>query len=559
MKGIGRAMLALVATFGCRADTATQVLILVRAEPGFEDATALEVIVERADGTIVHRSTKPITDPRPEPLARVPLVPEDDDASRSFKVLARLLDDRGEALGAIEASGGYEKDQLRELSLWFERSCRGIVDCGRGRTCQLGGCVGACFTPAPTEEVRVARARCGECESCSDRVCVPVAEATPCGCAGDVCSGGACSVARPVATVFADQLQTCARTGNDLYCWGGNRVGQLGTGGSSTTSPVLVSRTGWSEGTAGQDHTCAIKIGGTRSCWGWNGHGQIGTGTTASAQQRTPLDAPDGDPEWASLSAGWFFTCGLTKDRRIGCWGLNDRGACAQPIDREKVPTPTMIDESSDWSAVAAGGFHGCGLKSDGALYCWGLNESGELGVGDSADRFVPIETGCLGGDCVRDWIALASGSFHNCAIREGGEMWCWGGGLNGQLGAGPLATKDSAIPVKVTSGVWRAAGLGQSHSCAIQEDGSLWCWGKNESGELGLGDLETRFEPERVEVPGKNEWIRIGAGREHTCAIKSDRSLWCWGKNANGQLGLGFTTDADDLPISRPSRVCLP
>jgi alpha-tubulin suppressor-like RCC1 family protein len=124
---------------------------------------------------------------------------------------------------------------------------------------------------------------------------------------------------------------------------------------------------------------------------------------------------------------------------------------------------------------------------------------------------------------------------------------------------SGPLSTEDSAVPLRVEFGQWRTISGGASHSCGLQSDGSLWCWGKNESGQLGLGDTEPRLEPASVLVPGKNEWIRVSAGRDHTCAIRSDRSLWCWGKNENGQLGLGRATPEGDAPITRPARICLP
>lgn len=137
--------------------------------------------------------------------------------------------------------------------------------------------------------------------------------------------------------------------------------------------------------------------------------------------------------------------------------------------------------------------------------------------------------------------------------------MWCWGGGLNGQLGVGPLSTEDSAVPLRVEVGQWRTITGGASHSCGLQSDGGLWCWGKNESGQLGLGDTEPRLEPNQVWVPGKNEWIRVGVGREHSCAIRGDRSLWCWGKNESGQLGLGYADAEEAAPITRPTRVCLP
>ena len=334
------------------------------------------------------------------------------------------------------------------------------------------------------------------------------------------------------------------------------RVAQLGIGStSSTNAPVRVDLGGWSEIAAAQDHTCATLSGGARRCWGRNGSAQLGTGGTEDRSNTRPVDAPGGDPLWSTLATGWFHTCGLTRDRQLACWGGNSRSASAEPLGVESVTRPKLVDDARDWAAVAAGGFHSCALKSDGSIWCWGMNESGELGLGDAADRADPAAIPMSG------WTALGAGSFHTCAIRGDGELWCWGGGANGQLGVGTRASDDSSIPLRVEIGSlrastqWRAIAGGMSHSCGLQDDGSLWCWGRNDHGQLGVGDTENRFEPARVDVPGKDEWIRIGAGREHTCAIRSDRSLWCWGENANGQIGIG----RDANPITRPARVCLP
>jgi alpha-tubulin suppressor-like RCC1 family protein len=549
----------LVGLGACQPDAATQVLVLIRAQPGFDDASQVRVRVEAGDGALAYEGTRSVDPRSPEPLARVPLIPKDGDASRSFRLVAELLNADDQVLARIEANAGYQLDTLSELHLWFDRSCRGVVDCGPGRTCEGGSCVGACFRPSTLGELEASRPECGECQSCSDRVCVAVADDSPCGCPKDRCRGGACTPARPTNTIFGGHLHTCAGSGNDLYCWGSNRVGQLGTGGSSTTSPAKVMGGGWGEGTAAQEHTCVVKIGGTRACWGWNGNAQLGLGVAENQAQRTPIVPTTGDLEWTTLASGWFHTCGLTKTRGLACWGLNQGGASGQAVAVERVLTPTLVDGAEDWSAIAAGGFHSCGLKSDGTLWCWGLNESGELGLGDSADRTTPTQTGCPNGSCLGEWTAIGAGSFHTCAIRADGELWCWGGGLNGQLGVGPLSTEDSAVPLRVEFGQWRTISGGASHSCGLQSDGSLWCWGKNESGQLGLGDTEPRLEPASVLVPGKNEWIRVSAGRDHTCAIRSDRSLWCWGKNENGQLGLGRATPEGDAPITRPARICLP
>src|SRR5690606_25519269 len=156
--------------------------------------------------------------------------------------------------------------------------------------------------------------------------------------------------------------------------WGSDRVGQLGTGGGRTSTPARVMLDSHAVGTAATDHTCWITQGGGRHCWGWNGNGQLGLGTVESTAYDLPTEGPDGDPSFAALDAGWYFTCGLTRDRRIWCWGSNDRGQSGvDPGVDDPVPTPTAVDDATDWASIAAGGFHACATKSDGTLWCWGM------------------------------------------------------------------------------------------------------------------------------------------------------------------------------------------
>jgi alpha-tubulin suppressor-like RCC1 family protein len=321
----------------------------------------------------------------------------------------------------------------------------------------------------------------------------------------------------------------------------------------------MVSLGSLGEGSAGTDHTCWVQFTGRRYCWGWRGNGQLGDGSMETARVETPEAGPDGEPEWASIATGWYTTCGLTTAGEIWCWGTNMGGCVGIDPDLESaVPTPHLLSDTMRFTKVAFGGFHGCGIRDDGSLWCWGLNSSGQLGVGDTEDRFEPTESGCTESECFGDWVAVAAGSFHTCAIREGGRLYCWGGGLNGQLGIGVIPDRDLSRAVPV-AGRWRAVDGGQSHTCAIADDETLFCWGRNDLGQLGLGDLMRRDAPARVTVPGGDGFLRLGLGREHTCVVRRDETLWCWGWNEDGQLGAGFETTAAELPVTAPQRVCFP
>lgn len=204
--------------------------------------------------------------------------------------------------------------------------------------------------------------------------------------------------------------------------------------------------------------------------------------------------------------------------------------------------------------ALAAGGNHTCAVKN-GEVYCWGENGFGELGggtVGENATRPIKVEG-------LRDVVALASGRFHNCALLENGTVSCWGRNDAGQLGNGK---KDWQItsPTRVEGlrdVIMLAAGV--AHTCAVMSDGTAACWGDNESGRLGNGSSGSHAK-EPVVVPNLRDVVEIAAGLEHTCARHADGTVSCWGGNQFGQLGIGTSgNDAGKLvptPVPGLSRV---
>jgi alpha-tubulin suppressor-like RCC1 family protein len=554
--------LALGLAAACNTHPATQVLVFVHAEPGLrEQASRIQIQVEGPEGDTVADEDHPLPEESTGSIARVPLVPKGGDATRTFRLVATLTDGDGQKLVSGEVVSGYDNEKLREIHLWLDEQCQD-VSCDPGRTCDRGTCVGACFDPAKTDAVDRSDPTCGECQRCEGGSCVPVEDGTPCGCTEtDECKQGECVTSRPVRKVIVGKNHTCAILDDiSLWCWGDDRTGQLGNGEQSgdQPAPTLVGGDGaWAQGDAGADHTCLLNFGGGRKCWGWRGSGALGIGSTEDGVEESPVEGPSDDPSWSRLTAGRRHTCGVTEDNRIYCWGLNGRGqAGVDPEQEGTVGSPAPLDERTDWASVSGGGFHTCARRQDGTIWCWGLNDSGELGVGDTVARHTPVQTGCPDGECIDDWVSITSGAFHSCAIREGGELWCWGGNLNGQLGVGPTMDTDSTRPLQVESGTWRAVQGGTSHTCGIRQDGTLWCWGENDDGQLGVGNTNRRAQPTAVEVRTPNDWFAVRPGGAHTCAIRSDGSLWCWGSNDQGQLGHGADAPARETV---PQRVCFP
>ncbi|MGH9262028.1 MAG: RCC1 domain-containing protein, partial [Acidimicrobiales bacterium] len=277
------------------------------------------------------------------------------------------------------------------------------------------------------------------------------------------------------------------------YCWGDNSLGQLGVGTDTTdrATPTLVAGTlAFRSVSAGYLHTCGVATTGAAYCWGYNFFGQLGDGTGAG--QFTPK-AVSGGASFSSLSAGLLHTCGVVAaDSTARCWGSNSAGQLGIGGGPSQF-TPTPVADGRRFSVVGAGGGHTCGIVASGSrdIYCWGENESGQLGVGDTTDRFVPVEiTGGLA------FASLAVGGAFTCGIASSSAAYCWGDNSLGQLGNG--GTADQWGPALVTGGLsFVALVAGGAHNCGIA--GVAYCWGFNDSGQLGDGTRNGSLVPVRV------------------------------------------------------------
>ncbi len=196
--------------------------------------------------------------------------------------------------------------------------------------------------------------------------------------------------------------------------------------------------------------------------------------------------------------------------------------------------------------SVSSGDFHTCAVKSDGTVWCWGDNTSGELGNGvPGVDFFTAQEVAVIS-----NALEVSAGGAHTCARLNDGRITCWGAGGSGQLGNG--LTADIAVPISRDTGITTAIDVsaGEAHTCAVKTDNTVWCWGNNASGQLGDGTQNnTRLSP--VQVSGINNAIAVSAGGNHTCALLTGGTVWCWGDNSFGQLGNSSTPQITPLPNS--------
>lgn len=344
-------------------------------------------------------------------------------------------------------------------------------------------------------------------------------------------------------TVEAGHFHSCALTAaGGVACWGDNAYGQLGDGTTIqrlTPTPVSGLSSGVVALAAGAWHSCALTSGGDVKCWGRNIDGQLGDGTTID--RRTPTAALGLSRNVIALSGGTRHTCALTDAGAVKCWGLNVFGQVGDgtTLDRHAPTDVSLL--SKDIVAVTAGNYHNCAMTAGGDVSCWGYNEEGQLGDGTQNNRLEPVPAVGL----PRGIVMIVGGERHTCALTFAGAVNCWGWNSTGQLGDGSSSWRSltPVTPTGMSSGV-AALTAGGMYSCARKiSDGGVWCWGANESGQLGDGTTTLRRAPVAASSLA-NGIFTLVSGANHTCALNRRGGLKCWGLNHNGQLGDRTTTN---------------
>lgn len=344
-----------------------------------------------------------------------------------------------------------------------------------------------------------------------------------------------------VVALSGGAYHTCAVLNNgSLKCWGDNYSGQLGDGSKTVRyAPVDVVdlSSGVSSVTAGYSHTCAVLTNGAAKCWGNNSSGELGDSTTDL--RTTPSSVVTLNRNVIQITAGGSHTCALLNSGVVKCWGSNSSGQLGNGTDSTRTTLISVAGLSSGVSEIAAGSNVTCAVTNGGGAKCWGEGYAGALGDGTTIARPAPIDVQGLGGPVSK---IMTSGN-HTCALLTSGGVQCWGYNLSGQLGDN--TTTNQLLPVNVVglaSGVVQIA-LGYSHSCALLNTGGVKCWGANYYGELGDNTTINRGTP--VDVFGLTAGVQaITAGDLHSCALLSGGGVRCWGYNGYGQLGDGSTVN---------------
>ncbi len=252
-------------------------------------------------------------------------------------------------------------------------------------------------------------------------------------------------------------------------------------------------------------------------------------GTLIDADHKTTVELGGDGRGWISVAAGSHHSLGIRSDGTLWAWGINDLGQLGLGDGTYRY-TPTQVGSDKDWIAVSAGGGHSLGIRSDGTLWTWGYNHYGQLGQGDLTIKNIPTQVGLD-----KDWLAVSARMYSSFALRAGGTLWAWGANyVYGQLGLGDLIERN--IPTQVgTEHNWVLVRAGYSHTLGIRADHTLWAWGNNSYGQLGIGSTIGSKVPVQV---GTDHWLAADAGWIHSLGIQDDGSLWAWGNNSYGQLG---------------------
>ena len=397
--------------------------------------------------------------------------------------------------------------------------------------------------------------------------------------------------ATAIGTGFA---HTCALLNDkSVKCWGGNHRGQLGNRDhANSNTPVAVELGSGRTATAIHvkgNHVCAILDDGTLLCWGRNHLGQLGNGTTTSSTSKAPTAVDLGEGRTATaVGGGVDHTCAILDDESTKCWGYNLYGQTGLPtahrgdqpgeMGENLILVDLDIDKEEEVEGgpeftLAMGQIHTCAIDENGALTCWGAAGNGRLGMVLAAEdthactdagetttvdcRKIPTEVNLGTG---RSALEVALGFQHTCAVLDDGSLKCWGSNGYGQVGDG--STTERNTPTRVALGDGRSAtgvSLGQQHTCALLDDGSVKCWGVNSQGQTGDGIRNLVQEPYSVTLPSGKTAVAIRGGGNFSCALLNDQSLSCWGSNSFGQLGnddtsisatpVGVTLSGDKTP----------
>jgi alpha-tubulin suppressor-like RCC1 family protein len=366
--------------------------------------------------------------------------------------------------------------------------------------------------------------------------------------------------------VSCGKFHTAAtKTDGTLWIWGSQSTtnGVLGTNGyqSLVSTPIttFAGGTTWADTSTTNaedlytlsisiDYAMAIKTDGT--IWGWGNGRNIGANLTNNNNAQTPTTTFAGGTTWKELSCGKEHTAAIKTDGTLWLWGsTNNRLGDGSTFASLRYTPVTTFLGGTTWKQISSGSVHNLAIKTDGTLWTWGGQANNQLGIRFGTPRSTPVTTFAGG----TTWSHVSAGYIHSAAIKTDGTLWMWGEGNGGRLAhAKSVIATDMSTPITTFIGgtTWKQVSCGFEHTSAIKTDGTLWLWGGNSYGQLGNAAVTSFVSTPITTFLGGTNWKQVASAKEFTAAVKTDGTLWVWGKNTYGQLANG---NADFSRVSTP------
>ena len=343
---------------------------------------------------------------------------------------------------------------------------------------------------------------------------------------------------------------------NQLWSWGYNTDGQMGQNNRTTySSPIQVgSGSVWNRVNSGERQTYGIKDDGTLWVWGGDdGGGAIGLNQPTNTKYSSPVQIPG--TTWSSVKSTTNTTLAVKTDGTLWGWGGSYSYGDLGLNDVVKRSSPTQVPGTT-WDSLGRGRFFSNAIKTDGTLWAWGKNRYGNLGQNTVAS---PVNHGMSSPVQIAGttWAAISSAGASSLATKTDGTLWTWGENGTGNLGLNQAEAQVAALssPAQIPGTTWNAVSCSYQRGYATKTDGTLWVWGYNQYGTLGLNQPNSPavFISSPTQIPGTT-WSAIVPIDEAMLASKTDGTLWSWGRNYKGQLGQNQT--GDDNGLSSPTQI---
>ncbi len=332
-----------------------------------------------------------------------------------------------------------------------------------------------------------------------------------------------------------------------MWAWGSNAYGQLGdntTTGKSSPIQNISGGLNWSIITGSSGSKAGLKTDGTLWTWGRNLSGSLGIGDNTNRSSPVQVGSTK---IWKSVSGGGTGSAttflAIRLDGTLWAWGNNSYGQVGDNTNVNKSSPVQNIAGGNNWAFVSAGRQSSAAIKTDGTLWVWGFNNPGLLGTNNLTNYSSPVQT--VSGGTNWKYVSMGGSSSATLAIKTDGTLWPWGSNVHGQLGLGNTTNYSSPVQVGTNTN-WKVVEAANEYSAGLKTDGTLWVWGRNNYGNLGTNNTTSYSSPVQT-IAGGTNWKIISLGGisiKFMTAIKTDGTLWAWGGGGYGNLGNGATTN---------------